>query len=214
MTPGYGDRILVAPTWEPVSLAEAKSQCRVRASIDDAWFSNILIPAAREFVETCTKRAIPQQQWEVSYDAFPGRQSDEYRPPTWRYGIIRMPRPPLISVESVSYISPEQFTPPFTYTTLAVSQYMVDIRTEPGRVGPAPSVVWPATNPLVFQAVKVAFTAGWASADLVPARLKMAILLTIAHLYEYREAGLPKAIMLIPVGLRAFISASSTWEYQ
>jgi uncharacterized phiE125 gp8 family phage protein len=214
MSPGYGDKILTPPSWEPVSLAEAKSQCRVvDTSVDDNDIS-FYITAAREFVETVTRRAIPQQQWELTMDEFPGRQVDDYRPPTWRYGIIRVPRPPLISVDLVQYVDPGQSTQPFTYTTLSsITDYQVDANTEPGRIAPAPFTVWPPTNPLAMQAVKVHFTAGWASANLVPARLKQGIRLLVGHLYENREAAIEVALKMIPAGLMAFITSAAHWEY-
>src|SRR5947209_7594397 len=116
MSPGYGDKLLTAPVWEPISLSEARSQCRVVDAAFTADDSDLQfwIAAAREFVEVVTRRAIPQQSWELTLDQFPGRQVDDYRPPTWRYGIIRVPRPPLISVEAVSYVDPGQQTQPFS----------------------------------------------------------------------------------------------------
>ena len=209
----FGDRLLTAPTWEPLSLAEAKTQARIRQDKDDALILGIWLPAAREYVETLTKRTLPQQQWEYSLDAFPGRQVDDWRPPGWRYGIIRVPRAPLISVESVTYISTDQQQPPFTYTTLATTEYMVDTNSEPGRIAPAPNRVWPATNPLAFKGVVFSVTSGYATAALVPARLKQCVAFMFAHLYENREVGVEKAISLLPIGLKNFISASSIGEY-
>lgn len=212
-SPGYGDRLLTAPTWEPVSLKEAVSQCRVTQANDYDLLS-FQISAAREYVEILTGRAIPQQRWEYTFDEFPGRQVDDYRPPTWRYGIFRVPRPPLITVDSVSYVGPEQSTQPFTYTVLSPStDYMVDPNSEPGRLAPAPFTVWPATNPLAFQACKVQVTCGYASASLVPAKLKQAIRLLIAHLYEFRESATDVALSRIPEGLIAFASSAAPWEY-
>lgn len=211
MTPGYGDRLVTAPAWEPITLAQAKAHCRVRAShtADDAMFDGVWIPAAREWVETVTRRAIPQQTWELTYDQFPGRQVDDYRPPTWRYGIIRFPRPPLISVDAVSYIGPADTT---VYT--ATTEFQTDTNTEPGRCAPAAYKVWPTTNPLVMKAVKIQYTCGYASAALVPARLKQAVLLMVGHLYENREATAEVAMSRVPFSLRSFAMAAAPWEYK
>ncbi len=214
MTPGYGEKLLTAPTWEPIDLTAARSQCRVYGQTIDDTDLLFWITTAREYVETLTRRAIPQQQWELTTDAFPGRQVDDNRPPTWRYGIFRMPRPPLLSIDSVSYVSTDQQFQPFVYTTLsAVTDYQVDLNTEPGRLAPACYAVWPAANPLAFQAVKIHYTAGWSSASLVPARLKQAIRLVVGHLYVNREVSIEIALKCIPDGLRSFASSAAPWEY-
>jgi uncharacterized phiE125 gp8 family phage protein len=213
MSPGYGDRLITPPTWEPVSTQEVINHLRIAGPDTDNGVVSDIITTAREYVETVSRRAIPQQQWQLTMDAFPGRQVDDYRPPTWRYGIIRLPRAPLISIDLVEYVDPGQSTQPFVYTTLASSQYQVDTNTEPGRLAPAPFVVWPATNPLAVQAVRITFTAGYTVASLVPARLRLAVKLLCGHLYEHREATAEQRVERIPLGLASFISSASTWEY-
>jgi uncharacterized phiE125 gp8 family phage protein len=213
MSPGYGDKLITPPTWEPVSIAEVVNLLRIAGPDIDNGVVADCITDAREYVETVARRAIPQQQWELTFDQFPGRQVDDYRPPTWRYGIVRFPRPPLISVDKVEYVDPGQSTQPFVYTTLATDQYQTDTRTEPGRLAPAPFVVWPATNPLAMAGVRITFTAGYTQSSLVPGRLKRAIKMLAGHLYEHREATTEVAISRIPAGLAAFISSAATWEY-
>lgn len=213
-SPGYGERLLVAPTWEPVTAGQIVAGSRLLYAEADLATIAEYITAAREWVETRTHRALPQQQWQLTFDEFPGRQVDDYRPPTWRYGIVRLPRAPLISVDSVQYVDPGQSTQPFTYTTLSpTADYQVDTNTQPGRLAPAPFVVWPATNPLAMQAVRIAYTAGYASADLVPWRLKQGIRMLVAHLYENREGTAEVALQRVPFGIVSFITAAATWEY-
>jgi len=184
------------------------------SDIDNGVVQGFIL-AAREYVETATKRKIAQQQWLLTVDEFPGRQVDDYRPPTWRYGIFRLPFPPLISVDQVQYIDPGVTGgQPFALTTLSPTMWMFDNKTEPGRLAPAPFQVWPATNPLAFQAVQITFTCGFMSADFVPASLKLAIKLLAAHFYENREETREQAISRIPLGLRALISANSAHEYE
>lgn len=214
LTPGYGERRVVEPTWEPVTAAEMTGHART-LGIDDvqAGRLTLAITEAREFVETLTRRAIPQAQWLLTLDAFPGRSIDDFRPPGWRYGIVRMPRPPLISVDLVQYYGTEQGEMPLSYTTLATTEYQVDANTEPGRLAPAPFRVWPQTSPLAMAAVKITYTAGWATAAAVPARLKQAIKLVAAHIYEHREEAVEVALSRLPLGVRAFASSAAPWEY-
>jgi uncharacterized phiE125 gp8 family phage protein len=213
MSPGYGLTQLVGPVAEPVTTADMLGQSRLISTDTDSVQLAFLITAAREYVETCTRRQLMTAQYLLTLDQFPGRQVDDYRPPTWRYGILRMPLPPLQSVQSIQYIDPSQQTYPFTLTTLVASSYQLSLNTEPGRVAPAPYQVWPATNPLAMEAVQVTFTAGYTSAGAVPARVKMAIRLLTAHLYEHREEGLEAALSKMPYGLAAFIHSMRTGEY-
>lgn len=214
LTPGYGEKLITAPTWEPVSVAEMQAHART-LGLDDAQAGRLTlaITEAREYVEVLTRRQIPQAQYALTVDQFPGRQIDDFRPPGWRYGIVRMPRPPLISIDLVQYYGPEQGEMPLTYTTLATSEYQVDANSEPGRLAPAPFLVWPQTSPLAMAAVKVTFTCGWATANAVPARLKQAIKLVASHIYEHREEALEVALARIPLGVKAFASSAAPWEY-
>ena len=215
MSPGMGLTLLQGPTWEPVVPGDMVAHSRIANSDIDNGVVQGFILTARDYFETATKRKIAQQQWLLTVDEFPGRQVDDYRPPTWRYGIFRMPFPPLISVDQVAYIDPAVTGgQPFPLTILDPSLWMFDAYTEPGRLAPAPFNVWPATNPLAFQAVQVKFTCGYASANLVPPGMKTAIKLLAAHFYEHREETTEAAISRIPLGLRALISANSPHEYE
>ena len=49
--------VTVAPVIEPVTLAEAKAQCRVDIDADDDFIEDILIPAARDYCEQRDWRA-------------------------------------------------------------------------------------------------------------------------------------------------------------
>lgn len=211
MSQSYGDRQLVAPTWEPVTLAQAERQCRVRPGRDSDFLTE-LIQIARAWAEVKSERAIPQQRWELTMDMFPGIRPDDARPSGWRYGIIRPPRAPLISVESVEYIAPPETT--LTYLTLATTEYQVDTNTEPGRIAPAPNKVWPSTNPLSFAAVRVRYTCGYASIDLVPPQLRQGIRLVVAHLYEHRGEAVDVTLQHVPLGIVSMITSASTWCYR
>ena len=70
-----------APASEPVTLAEAKVQCRVDTSDDDAYITSLIV-AARTYVEDILDISIMGQTWEARYDAFP----------LWE---IILPRPPM-----------------------------------------------------------------------------------------------------------------------
>lgn len=214
LSPGYGLKLLVAPTWQPVAVADMEAHSRILATDVNAGTIQAFIDTAQDYIETATRRKIAQQQWLYTVDEFPGRQVDDYRPPTWRYGIFRLPFPPLISVDQVAYIDPTvSGAQPFPITVLDPSMWMYDANTEPGRLAPSPFNVWPSTNPLAFQAVQITFTCGYAALVNVPPGLVQAIKLLAAHLYEHREESTQDVLARIPLGLKALISANKAHEY-
>lgn len=166
MTP----RLITAPAAEPLSLADAKQQCRVSGAGDDALI-DLYIKAARLKCEGEIKGALITQTWETSRNVFPACN-----------GAIRLQRPPVVSVTSVKYLAADTGT----LTTLDPSAYTADIVTYPGWVLPVDS--WPATADQA-NAVQVRFVCGYGpAASDVPEDLRVWMLLTIAQMYAQREA--------------------------
>lgn len=174
--------IVTGPVAEPVTLAEAKAHCRVEHSSDDTLISSLIV-AAREYVETETRRALCTQTWDLTiHRAWPSYWDAECH--EWRIG-IELPRPPLVSVTSITYVDTAGDS-----QTLAADQYQVvktGGQTLAGLIVPAYSVTWPSIRD-VHDAISVRFVAGYGNAAAVPQRIKQAMLLLIGHLYENREA--------------------------
>src|SRR5512139_1421702 len=82
-----GVKLITAPTSEPVTLAEAKLQCRVDISTDDTLIGN-LITAAREWCEAHDWRVYMPQTWELYLDDWPTLST------------VEIPKPPLQSITS------------------------------------------------------------------------------------------------------------------
>lgn len=143
----------------------------VNTTVDPQW-SN-LIRTAREMAELTLGRALITSQWKFVMDCFPGITGDT----------IRLPRPNLISVESVNY---RDFSG--AAQVLDPSIYTVDTDSLPGRLVRNYSRVWPITVPQA-NGVSINFTAGYgASRDKVPQAIKQGMLLLIGELYENPEA--------------------------
>lgn len=159
--------VVTAPTAEPVSLAEAEDYVRLDDSSGDPLLS-ILIASARAQAETLVRRALMPQTWDLVLDRFP------------RWELI-VPKPPLRSVTSISYVDTNGVT-----QVMAASDYRVDIATEPGRLTPAFGLVWPVAR-WQTGAVTVRFVAGYADATAVPACVKNWMLLRIKTLWENRD---------------------------
>jgi len=171
-------RLIAAPAVEPISLVEAKAHLRVDHTDDDALIA-IYIQAARAYVDGkdgFLGRALVTQTWELVLDEFP---TDE----------VRIPLPPLQSIESIKYddgAGDEQIFDP--------ASYFVDNVSDPyGWVVPVTSG-WPSTFDAI-NAVRIRFVAGYSPTtdsppnltSNIPASIKAAMLLHIGSLYSYRE---------------------------
>ena len=97
--------------------------------------------------------------------------------------MIQIPRPPLISISSITYIDSDGVE-----QTLSSSLYRVGTKSSPGRVTPAHGEVWPTTRN-VTEAVTITFLAGFGTtAATVPGVAKRAIRLTLGNWFENRES--------------------------
>jgi len=158
-------KLITPPASEPVSLDEAKAYLRIDTNDEDALISG-LIAAAREYCESFQNRAYITQTWELSFDDFPNMP-------------LKLPRPPLVSVESVKVIDTTG-----AEITLDTSDYIVDTDSEPGRIAFASGKCWPSVELSPVNAVKIRYTAGYDDAQKVPQSVKQAMLIYIAHRYE------------------------------
>lgn len=133
---------------------------------------NALIETAREDAENFTKRALITQTWDLNLDTFPT--------------VIRIPKPPLVSVTHVKY-----YDTTGTLQTFSSSSYIVDAPAGPqcleGCISLAPNQSWPSIQTRK-NAVTVRFVAGYGAASAVPESIKQAMKLMIGHLYENRES--------------------------
>lgn len=166
---------------EPISLAYMKNALKVPLSVvvDDIKISR-LIKAARMQCELLSNSALVRQTWVQYLDRFPGNcSSSGHSGAGYGYGVagggwdgtgynkhgrphdeIKVKRPPLVSVESLTYIGTDG-----RYYTLNPGQdFVVDIASKPGRIRPIPYTAWPLTLDTPA-AVKIAFTAGYALVD-------------------------------------------------
>lgn len=165
-------RLVTAPTVEPVSLTEAKTQCRVDIADDDTYIS-ALITAARSHLEMIARPqlAMITQTWECLLDDWPGGDTLELRP----Y--------PLQSVTSVKYTDQAG-----AETTYSSANYLVDTYSEPGRLRLKTGASWPSASLRELNGVAIRFVAGYGAAGTaVDMQLRQAILLLVAHWYENRE---------------------------
>jgi len=204
-----GFELITPPAAEPIELVgDVKAQSRLLEMDDENLLLASYIRAARELVEEITGRQVMPATWRMYMSSFPGRNVDNYTPTGWRFGEVRLPKPPLISVDLLRYIDVDG-----ALTTLATSEYQWSNKWTPARLRPARFKVWPIVDPYSLDAVQITFTAGYATAAIVPARIKQAIRLIVAHWYENREAASMGGLADLPFGVRTLLSSLKTGEY-
>lgn len=192
-------KTLTPPVVEPVSLAEAKTHCRVDSTTDDAYIAS-LITAAREWVEAYMDESLVHQQLVMRMDGFPAE--------------IELPRPPMATAGTATAVSITYTTDEGgTTATLATTQYRVDRDSTPGVMRPNYGGSWPG-HLTDYNAVTVTWWAGrGASGAAVPQGVKNAILMIVGHLYERRLAADAGAVTEMPFGVRALLDAQRWGSY-
>ena len=165
---------------EPVSLTVMKNWLRIPPSVvnDDGDIED-LIEEARVQAELLTNCALVRSTFVQYLDHWPGwgaREFDYYgggsggaasgsgsyagmgydRHHRW-HGEIKVKRPPLVSVQGITFIG----TDGRPYTLNPGQDFVVDIASQPGRIRPIPYTIWPLTLH-VPAAIAISFTAGYA----------------------------------------------------
>lgn len=162
----YGLTCTVAPTAEPLSAAEVRQYARIDETTDDSLVL-ALIAAARECCERVTGRTLVTQTWKLVLDAFPAAG-------------LYLPRPPLQSVSSITYLDASG-----VQQTLAPTLYRVDAVSDPGWLELGFGASWPATYG-VSACVAITFVCGYGAASAVPPGIRERLLCYVAHRYDRR----------------------------
>lgn len=144
--------LVTSPLGRIVSLSEAKTHCRVEQgeTIDDPFITD-LIDHSQEFTETLISG---HRQWLPAVYDLPLRDWP------WCEGVLRLPRPPLLSVLSLGYYDTADAS-----QTLATSVYRV--RTpwrQPGSIELIYGQTWPYPSVYREFPITVRFLAGYARA--------------------------------------------------
>lgn len=163
----------VEPLYQPVTLAQARLQCRIDAdnTSEDALLTGVIIPGAVDVCEQLTRRSLMLQTWRLTLDAFANEM-----PLSW---------PNVLSVTSVAYRDTAG-----AWQTLDSGVYEVD--TDLACVRLASGQSWPSLYS--GGGVRITYTAGYASGNeaaqqaAVPAGIKEWLLLTIGSAYAQRES--------------------------
>lgn len=119
-------RTVTAPAIEPVTVVECKLDARVDGTEEDSLFEG-WIAEARDEVEDACRRALITRTLEVTLAGWPAN------------GVIKLPYPPLVSVEEITYYDGDN-----VQQEMASADYIVVIDDNPGYVRLASSSSWPS----------------------------------------------------------------------
>ncbi|MGE5611152.1 MAG: head-tail connector protein [Bacillota bacterium] len=188
-----GLQLLTTNSIIPVSIEELADYLRIDTSIDGNGVLSSLTLAAVEFLERETNTQISPAQYLLTLDGF-GSES-----------AVRLPRPPLASVDSIKFTDPtgaEQVLDP--------ALYVVDTAS-PGRVVLRPCKSWPATDRSA-NCVRITFTAGYPEVWKIPYTLQQAIKMMVGHWYEHREAYVDRRLDEVPLAVQRIVEQHRFFE--
>ena len=180
--------LITGPALEPVSLADAKAHLRIDGEADDA-FLTAAIASARLHVEALTRRLLIEQTWRVYLDSWPRKR------------IVTIPVAPLIAVETVTVYGGDGEP-----ATVDADDYEVDAVSVPGRLILAAGT--PGAAGRSANGIEIDVTCGYGASSIdVPAPLRQAVMMLVAHWYEHRGAvGHDLAGEIPPLGFDALIA--------
>lgn len=189
---------LTPPVVEPISLRQAKRQCRVDISDEDEYIQT-LIASARDYVEQQLDTTLITTVWQARYDGFP----------LWP---IVLPRPPMAAADVVVTYNDTQNT---TQTiTSAGGDFQIDAKSMPGRILPHYSGFWPVPRG-DEGCVSVQWSAGYGSSgESTPPTIKHLILLLVAHWFSSREPVAQGAVNPVPLSVHTLMAHASWGGYR
>lgn len=160
--------VLITDSQGPaISLEDVKDHLRITEDDRDSDLL-LLIYAAENHIENYLGRSLINKGYRLKLDCF--KQT------------IEIPKPPLVSVESIKYIDSDG-----NQQTVTASDYIVDADATPGRVVPAYGLSWPSARSII-NAVEIEYTAGYGTTpDDIPDAIKHALKLLIGHFNENTE---------------------------
>ena len=180
------EMLLLPPAAEPLSVAEVKAFVRVTHDDDDDLIA-ALIAAARSHVEALTRRALLTQSWRITLDRWPAD------------GRLRLRTGPLRLLLAAHVVDAAGVAHAIDLQGFVVDE-AADLIAAPRFALPAPG------RGVAGIALDVELGFGPRPAD-VPAPLRQALRLLVAHWYENRGiAAIGDSVAMLPAGVAALLA--------
>jgi uncharacterized phiE125 gp8 family phage protein len=195
-----------APAVEPLALADAKAFLRIDTGDEDALIQSLIL-TSRLHVEVALGLALITQTWSCFFDRWPVAHgcygaplqpagvaatfSDPRAWPLSKSDAFVLPIGPVQSVDAVRIYADDG-----TFVPLDVAGFTLDLASRPPRVVRRLNTasVHPGRR---LNGIEIAITAGFGPDPIdVPAPIRQALLLLVAHWYENRDpanVGTPEA---------------------
>ena len=180
--------LLTPPALEPVSLADAKHFLRVEHDDDDDVVA-ALIAAARVHVEAQTRRALIEQTWRLVRDVWPAS------------GRLPVLPTPLKEVTAIRVFDADGMP-----HLLDVDDFAIDTVSAPAVIAYARGA--PHAPGRLTAGIEIDIVAGYGdAAEDVPAPLRLAIRMLVAHWYENRGViAASGEVAAMPVSVSSLIA--------
>jgi uncharacterized phiE125 gp8 family phage protein len=178
---------VITPAAQQIPTVDLRAHCRT-GSDEDALLTGFLA-AAVGYAEHYTGRSFGSQTLELALDEFPA-------------GSIELLRGPVTGITSIKYIDEDGVEQTLSNTLYTLDDYGIQCWAVP-----KVDTEWPATL-AAANAVKVLYVAG----DL-PSAVRAALLLTVGHLFENREASAPVALQELPMGVKSLLDTVKVWGF-
>lgn len=157
------------PVTEPIGVAEAKAHMRVDSTAEDTLISSLIV-TSRLHIEAALGLALLTQTWSYFIDAWPRSRE------------VVLPLKPVQAVSAVRVWTQEG-----TSQMLPADAYTLDGEGKPPRLVLSRSAAPPVPGRSA-SGIEIAFSAGYGDAGAdVPAPIRQALLLLVAHWFENRE---------------------------
>jgi uncharacterized phiE125 gp8 family phage protein len=163
-----------------VPVADVADHARADVETEEGSLVRYLKAATRA-VERFTRRQLLTAAYRIRFDGFPAGHLP-----------IVLPRPPLVSVEEVTYTDASNQT-----QTLDPSAYVVRTDRFRGQVEPAYGTAWPQGRD-----VTITFVAGYGNPEDVPEDLRLACCQLAAEFYRRREVTTDGGVAELPFGVK------------
>lgn len=176
----------VPPVVFPLSVNDMKAHSRIWLTTEDAVLQSY-IQAATLAIQNEVRRSLVPQKWQLALDGFPSwdeRHRDRSHLFTDRFQPIALPMPPVVSVDSFTYVD----TNGVTQTLVLNTDFVFSNSGLPNKVLPGYNLNWPASARFYPDTVLINYSAGYPLTQL-PDPLLSAIKLLAAGLYENRESA-------------------------